>query len=254
VQGDIGENELGGTQNYDNNYRNPQNRRTDKRIENFSRTHVFKSNGIYELPFGRRKAMLKDANRLVNGALGGWKLSGILTLTTGTPFTVTAPVSTFVKSTTGNTPDVTGALPKDTGSLQFDGKGACYFCGFKQIADPSASLLASSLVSRNTLFAQSGPGGVILRNPLPGTLGNLSQSFLTGARFFNLDLALAKQFRITERLNVDLRTDWLNATNHPYFSGAPLDSNINSATFGRYTGAGNANTKRIIVIGARINW
>ena len=250
----LGENELGGTQFYDNNYRNPQNRRFDKRIMNFSRTHVFKSNGIYELPFGRGRTMLRNANRAVDGLLGGWKVSGILTFTSGVPFTVSAPVSTFVKSTTGNTPDVTGPLPKSTGETQFDGRGACYFCGFKQIPDPGIGLLASSVASRSTLFAQTGPGGVILQNPLPGTLGNLAQTFFTTGRFFNLDVAMAKQLKITERFNVEIRTDWLNATNHPDFSNATLDSSIDSPTFGRFTGAGGANNNRIIVLGARFNW
>jgi hypothetical protein len=250
----LGESELGGTQNYDNNYRNPQNRSFDKRIMNFNRTHAFKANGIYDLPFGRGKAMMKNANRIVDGVLGGWKVSGILTFTTGTPFTVTAPVSTFVKTTTGNTPDVIGSLPKGTGGLQFDGRGACYFCGFKQIIDPSVAGLVSSVAARSTLLAQSGPNGVILQNPLPGTLGNLAQTFFTGHRFFDVDAALSKQIKISEHANFELRTDWLNATNHPDFSAATLDSNIDSTTFGRYTAFGNASNNRIIVLGARINW
>ncbi len=40
----LGESELGSTQTYDNNYRIPQNRSFDKRIMNFNRTNVFKSN------------------------------------------------------------------------------------------------------------------------------------------------------------------------------------------------------------------
>ena len=115
----LGENELGSTQYYDNQYRNPLNRGFDKRIMTFNRTHVFKSNGIYDLPFGKGKMMLSNANRLVDGVLGGWRLSGILTITSGVPFTVTAPDATFTQFTTGNTPDVTGALSKGTGQLQY---------------------------------------------------------------------------------------------------------------------------------------
>src|SRR5579871_1709489 len=245
----LGENELGGTQYYDNNYRNPQDRGFDKRIMTFNRTHVFKSNGISELPFGHGRAMMRNANRVVDGILGGWKVGGILTWTSGVPFTVTAPVSTFNQFTTGQTPDVTGPLSKATGQLQFNGSGACYFCNFKQIPDPSIASLTPSVAARSTLFAQSGQGGVILQNPLPGTLGNLAQTFFTSPNFFNLDASLTKQFRVTERINFELRTDWLNSTNHPDFSGATIDSSIDSATFGRFTGAGGANNNRIIVIG-----
>jgi hypothetical protein len=95
---------------------------------------------------------------------------------------------------------------------------------------------------------------VILKNPLPGTLGNLAQTFFTSPNFFDVDVSLTKQFRITERFNFEIRTDWLNATNHPDFSNATIDTSIDSATFGRYTGAGGANNNRIIVIGGRLNW
>ena len=230
----LGQSELGSTQYYDNNYKDPFNRSADKRIMTFSRTNVFKSNGIYELPFGKDRRWMKSANRLVDGVLGGWKLSGILTYTSGVPFTVSAPVSSFTQFTTGITPDVSAALSKSTGALQFNGSGACYFCGFKQVPDPSIASLASSISSRSTLYAQVGPGGVMLTNPLPGTYGNLAQTFFTSPNFFNLDAALSKSFRITERFNIELRTDWLNSTNHPDFSTASIDSSIDSSTFGRF--------------------
>ena len=250
----LGELELGSTQYYDNNYRNTLNRSFDKRIMTFNRTHVFKSNGIYDLPFGKDRTMMRNANRWVDGAFGGWKVSGILTYTSGVPFTVTAPVSTFNQFTTGQTPDVTGSLAKSTGALQFDGRGACYFCNFKQIADPNISLLAPSIAARSTLFAQVGPAGVTLQNPLPGTLGSLAQTFFTTPNFFDIDLALTKQFKISERFNLEIRTDWLNATNHQDFSNATIDASIDSSTFGRFTAAGSANNNRIIVLGGRLNW
>jgi hypothetical protein len=249
----LGESELGSTQFYDNNYRNPQNRAFDKRIMTFSRTHVFKSNGIYQLPIGRNRLLLKNANRLLDGIAGGWLVSGILTYTSGQPFTVTAPVSTFSQFTTGQTPDITGALPKSTGQLQFDGRGACYFCGFKQIADPSIGSLASSIGSRSTLFAWVALNGTILQNPLPGTNGSLAQTFFTSPNFFNLDASISKTFRITERFNFNLRVDWLNATNHPDFATATIQTSIDSTSFGRFTAAGS-NNNRIIVLGGRLNW
>jgi hypothetical protein len=102
---------------------------------------------------------------------------------------------------------------------------------------------------------------VVLSDPLPGTLGNLAQTFFTGPRFFDLDASLAKRFRISERFNFDLRTDWLNATNHPDFSfgggTAGIDLSINSPTFGRVTQTGatsGGNNNRIIVISGRLNF
>ena len=90
-----------------------------------------------------------------------------------------------------------------------------------------------------------------LRLPLRGSLALRGCVNPGGASLFNADLAMTKQFNITERYNVEVRTDWLNAANHPDFSGATIDANINSATFGRVTGGSGA---RIIVLGARLNW
>ena len=251
----LGENELGSTQNYDNNYRNPQNRSFDKRIMTFNRTNVLKSNAIYELPVGKGKTFLHDANGLLDEILGGWRVSGILTYTSGVPFTVTAPDSTFTQFTTGNTPDVSGALAKTTGGVQYDGRGACYFCGFTQIRDPNISSLTTALAAQSTLFAQRSPSGVLLTNPVAGTLGNLAQTFFTTANFFDLDASLSKSFRIKERLSFELRMDWLNATNHPDFSNATIDPSIDSTTFGRYTGTSStSNNNRIIVLGGRLSW
>jgi hypothetical protein len=250
----LGENE-GTAQVYQTAYRNAQNLHADKRLMAYNRGQVFKSNGIWDLPVGRDKALLHNAGRVVDGFLGGWKLSGILTFTTGRPITVTAPLATFNKYTTGQTPDVSGALPKNSGSLQFDGNGACYFCGFKQVADPNLKNIAPALAGISNLFAQQAPNGVLLTDPLPGTLGNLAQTFFTGPRFFNLDASLAKDFRLTERFRLNLRTDWINATNHEDFATATIDSSINSATFGRVTAkAAAGNNNRIVVLGARINF
>ena len=246
-------------------YRDPLNRSFDKRIMTFNRTHVLKSNGIFELPVGKNRMFLHDANRFVDGVLGGWKVSGILTFTSGVPFTVTAPVSSYTQFTTttagstlanGSTPDVSGALAKSTGALQYDGRGACYFCGFTQIRDPNISrLLTSALAGQSTLFAQVAPGGVTLTNPLPGTLGNLAQTFFTTPNFFNLDASIGKTFRVTERVGFEVRMDWLNATNHPDFTNATIDTSIDSTTFGRFTGTNSTtNNNRIIVLGGRISW
>lgn len=38
--------------------------------------HAFKVNWVYELPWGRGRRWLSDANAIVNGVLGGWNFSG----------------------------------------------------------------------------------------------------------------------------------------------------------------------------------
>jgi len=54
---------------------------------------------------------------------------------------------------------------------------------------------------------------------------------------FNLDLALARNFRLTERFNLQFRAQAINLTNTPHFSNPTGD--INSASFGRVNGLAN---------------
>ncbi len=44
---------------------------------------------VYELPFGRGRRFMSDANSFVDGVLGGWQVSGINTMQAGTPFNIT---------------------------------------------------------------------------------------------------------------------------------------------------------------------
>ena len=44
---------------------------------NQDRTHIMTVNTVYELPLGRGRKLLPDANPVVDAILGGWQLSGI---------------------------------------------------------------------------------------------------------------------------------------------------------------------------------
>jgi hypothetical protein len=56
-----------------------------------------------------------------------------------------------------------------------------------------------------------------------------------------MDAAIAKQFKITNRVRFEVKGELLNAFNSVYFNAG--DFNINSTTFGRITG---------VAVGARV--
>ncbi len=72
------------------------------------------------------------------------------------------------------------------------------------------------------------------------TFGNVGRYILSGPGFFNLDAALFKQIRLTERFNLEFRTDWYSASNTPRFNNPGLT--LGDPTFGLVTGAGGART------------
>ena len=56
----------------------------EKRIAAEDRPYRLVWSGTYDLPFGTGKAMLKNANRMLNYAVGGWNVNLITTFTTNT--------------------------------------------------------------------------------------------------------------------------------------------------------------------------
>ena len=54
----------------------------------YDATHNFVGNAVYSLPFGRNQQFGKSMNKALDAVVGGWTVSGILSLHTGFPITV----------------------------------------------------------------------------------------------------------------------------------------------------------------------
>ena len=157
----------------------------------FDVTHRFVGNAIWNLPIGKGGLVLNNGG-LASRLIGGWQFNSIVTLETGTPFTVTAPD----QSQTG-------------GSHQ--SRANC-------ISDPFAG--ATTDPSR---IAGGGAPGFYLNPaafaiPSTGTFGNCAPRAFHGPGLENVDLSLFKQFLITERWKVEFRSEFFNAFNHANFT------------------------------------
>jgi hypothetical protein len=64
--------------------------RQQRAVSDFDVRHVVNANAIWQLPIGRNRAFLGDANSIVNGIFGGWQLTGIFRWNSGLP--VEAPL------------------------------------------------------------------------------------------------------------------------------------------------------------------
>jgi len=67
-----------------------------------------------------------------------------------------------------------------------------------------------------------------------GIFGSTGRNPFTGPGLFSLNLSLTKNFRFSERFNVELRAESFNVTNTPEFSN-PTTS-ITSSSYGYVTG------------------
>jgi len=63
----------------------------------FDTTHRFIGNATWELPIGHGGILLNKDN-MASRLIGGWQLNSIVTLQTGTPFTVTAADNSAYRS------------------------------------------------------------------------------------------------------------------------------------------------------------
>jgi hypothetical protein len=64
------------------------NRRLEKSIGRFDQTHALKLSTIYELPFGKGRRWMNKSG-LVNGVIGGWRISAIQSYSSGFPVALT---------------------------------------------------------------------------------------------------------------------------------------------------------------------
>jgi hypothetical protein len=92
--------------------------------------------------------------------------------------------------------------------------------------------------------------------PVGATFGNVGRNYLSGPNFFNLDAALSKSIRFTERYNLDLRLEAFGVTNTPQFffasnGGGAAGLTRNSSSFGQIT---NATGGRTLQLGVKFNF
>jgi hypothetical protein len=208
------------------------------------RTHQITSNGTYSLPFGPNRAFLSNSSALVHRLVENWQLSGILNWRSGAPLNLT----TGANATSGRSsfnlgseaPMAVASLPKETGKAVVTSTPGVvtYFNGFGQVNDPdrsSVTSLNSTVQSNSELAITDSASNLILVNPRPGQLSNISKGYLRGPSVLNFDMNLSKRIMISETKSVELRMDAINVLNHPNW-GTP-NVNINSNTFGRITSA-----------------
>lgn len=191
------------------------------------RTHNLQITGNYELPFGKGKRF-DPQNAVVNGIIGGWQVNTLVTFMTGTPFNVTADGRTLLMPG-GNTqrPDQIGEVTR----LGQVGIGGTYYdrSAFREVQ-------------------------VVAGQPNTFRFGTMGFNSLRGPNFFNSDLGLFRQFKFTERINMQFRAEAFNWTNTPKFANP--NGNFNDANFMRVLGTNAAgrepNGDRIFRLGLRL--
>jgi hypothetical protein len=207
-------------------YDNPQlldNLKAEHGISANDAPHRLTAAIILDLPVGRDRWIGGGMNRVLNGIVGGWSLSSVITLQSGQPLAVYNSVGRLAD---GNPrPDVVCSQLR-TG------------LSYRQAAASGGSL---SYLNQDC-FADPGDN-------IPG---NAPRHFsnLRGDGIRNMDTSLSKEFKIREGKILQVRAEMFNAFNHQRFAFPDIGSG--DGTFGNVTST--TNNFRRMQFGARFQF
>ena len=171
----------------------------DRGVSDFDRQHRFVGTFVWQLP------RFANANPVLRHVLGAWQTTGLVTLQSGGPLTITAGTD---RSQTNlfDRAVYSGAAPY--------GSGAC------QNLAPCVDYLNRSA------FAQPAIGG----------FGNAGKGMLRGPNLMNVDAGVFKSIPLRERVELQLRAEFFNFFNRVNLSNPA--SAVNGTTFGTIRAAG----------------
>ncbi|HEX8181864.1 MAG TPA: TonB-dependent receptor [Pyrinomonadaceae bacterium] len=211
-----------------------------KRYSPYDQRHAFKVNWIYELPVGRGKLIGGESNGLVDRLIGGWEVHGTARVQSGRAFRL------------GNV-QLVGMTAQDLQhaiEIRKDPSGIVFFLPDDIITNTRRAFTFSSASNATTIatggyatpptgrfIAPPGYGGCVQR--YVGQCG-FSDLVLHGPRFVRVDMSVVKKIKFTERTNLELRGEFLNAINNQNFfvgGSASVDAaavtNFGAGAFGQ---------------------
>jgi outer membrane receptor protein involved in Fe transport len=213
-------------------YQNAYDPHLNYGLSDFNAANTFVGQVVYELPFGRgRQFALRGP---LDQIAGGWRLSSLFQWHSGVPFTPVIQNSVAPGIDPGLAPSLSA------GSFLYP----------QQVGD--------SKVSNPTIHGWFNPAA--FANPAPGTFGNTHRNTLIGPGFANVNLSIAKEFSLYERLKLEIRGDAYNASNHinyanPNANVGYVGGVLADPTAGTITGpAGFNGNLRIIQLGAHLTF
>ena len=193
-------------------------RSCDRGPTSYNSPHHFVVSAQYELPFERGRAFGGNWNRAADALAGGWQVTAILTLVTGTPFSVLA------LNRTGSNFTVVRA---------------------NRTCDGGSANLRDNVRSNGLQWFDTS----CFSAPAAGYFGNSGRGVLLGPGTNNWNIGLQKNFRFTEAARLELRGEFFNAFNHARF-GNP-DATVGDLNFGVIS---SASPPRLVQVAGRLVW
>lgn len=193
---------------------------------------------VYDLPFAK-------ANRWV----GGWSVSSIVSVQTGTPFSVTnSGVDSNGDGQFNDRASWLGGGPITNAIHHNESPADGYLTA-------TGWAMANPTVSTPTATSIPCPASINQGLWCEGaSVFQMRRNSLTGPGYFNTDFGIEKAFRITERTKLTLEGNFFNIFNHPNF--LLPDSNLNDSSFGQSQGtfAPGPGGARVVQLALRLDF
>jgi hypothetical protein len=161
---------------------------------NFDQRHVVAISYIYDLPIFKSRGM-------THTLLGGWQVSGITSVQTGSPFSVINGGGGLL-----NTPGDNAGVGNGIGTGSYP----------DLVGNPFSNIPATPPRSSLVGPAYGNPGAFFA--PVGLTFGDAGRNILRNPRQTNFDMALFKHFAIREDMSAELRFEAFNVFNHVEWS------------------------------------
>jgi hypothetical protein len=191
--------------------------------DSFIRPHRFITNFTYQLPGP------KDVHSLKGQVLGGWMLAGVVTVQSGHLLTPT--YYHFGANKAGMIhPSVFGTNVNDRPSLS----GTCGLGSYVNSGSIESNIGGTNTYIKTSCFTD--PAVFSADDPNGYGFGNAGVGILRGPGQQNWDLSLIKRFPVSwpkEGSNLEFRSEFFNAFNHPQFGDPDLE--FTSDSFGHIT-------------------
>jgi len=197
------------------------NRKLEKSLASFDTPDRLVVSYVLDIPLGKGRRYMANANRLVQATLGGWGVLGVTTIQTGFPLHFNTNNNNSNSFGGGQRPNVIAGCNKTTSG--------------------SATQRLNDWFNINC-FTQ----------PAAFTFGDESRTDpnLRSAGIGNWDFSAFKSFPLKERLNLQFRAEFFNIFNRVQFSNP--GQSLGSSSFGVVTS--QANLPRLVQFAMRLNF
>lgn len=233
-------------------------RNLNKGRAGYDQTHRFVTSFTYEIPVGKNRKFMNRGG-VLNAIFGGYELAWIETVASGNPFTVyyTNSSSNYITTALTNLgySNVGNLLPNLLATPTMPEFGLGSLIGGNRF---NQSLENAVIVPEGTAAGTSNVNTAAFAAPAAYTIGNEGRDIITGPGSFFAQFSAKKNFRLTERMNLQLRYDFQNPF-HQFAFAAPsntLDFK-NPQLFGKITGetaTANIQGEPLMNLMLRLTW